>query len=147
MTSFNWLALAGVIIIIVLAAYALILWRKVLARQAEQRALADERNKRLASDIIILANSLLQGQLPVIEGSIRIKVLLDNYYGPRRADLDVSVFERIYDATAHIPTHQGWKDLPKAERQLHEQQMEVLERDHYDEITRAASDISRGLAN
>lgn len=147
MTSFNWLALVGVIIIIVLAAYALILWRKVLARQAEQRALADERNKRLASDIIILANSLLQGQLPVIEGSIRIKVLLDNYYGPRRADLDVSVFERIYDATAHIPTHQGWKDLPKAERQLHEQQMEVLERDHYDEITRAASDISRGLAN
>lgn len=147
MTSFNWLALAGVIIIIALAVYAVVLWRKVLARKAEQRAMATERNQRLARDIIILANSLLEGQLPVIEGSIRIKVLLDNYYGPRRADLDVSVFERIYDATAHIPTHQGWKDLPKAERQLHEQQMEVLERDHHEAITRAAKNISRGLTN
>lgn len=147
MTTFTWLALAGLIIIIALAAYAFGLWKKVLARKAQQRAIATERNQRLASDIIILANSLLEGQLPVIEGSIRIKVLLDNYYGPRRADLDVSVFERIYDATAHIPTHQGWKDLPKAERQLHERQMDVLERDHRAAITLAAQNISRGLTN
>ncbi|MFO7704201.1 MAG: DUF2489 domain-containing protein [Halopseudomonas sp.] len=147
MTTFSWLALAGLIIIIALAIYAFVLWKKVLARKAQQRAIATERNQRLASDIIILAKSLLEGQLPVIEGSIRIKVLLDNYYGPRRADLDVSVFERIYDATAHIPTHQGWQDLPKAERQLHERQMEVLERDHHEAITLAAKNISRGLGN
>lgn len=147
MTISNWLALAGVIIIMALTAYAIVLWRKVLARRAELRAMATQRNQQLASDIIILANSLIEGQLPVIEGSIRIKVLLDNYYGPRRADLDVSVFERIYNATAHIPTHQGWTALPKAERQLHEHQMEVLERDHHEAITLAAKNISRGLAN
>lgn len=146
MTTYSWLALAG-LIIIALAVYAFVLWKQVLTRKAQQRTIATERNQRLASDIIILANSLLEGQLPVIEGSIRIKVLLDNYYGPRRADLDVSVFERIYDATAHIPTHQGWQDLSKAERQLHEQQMDVLERDHYEAITLAAQNISRGLGN
>lgn len=145
MTTFTWLAAAGVIIIVALAAYAYMLWKKVLAREAEQRAVAADRNQRLEGDIIILAISLLEGQLPLIEGSIRIKVLLDNYYGPRRADLDVTVFERIYDATVHIPTHQGWKDLGKAERQLHEQQMETLERDHREEIFSAAKNISRGL--
>lgn len=145
MTTFNWLAAVAGIIILALAAYAYVLWKRVLARQAEQKAVAAERNQRLAGDIIILANSLLEGQLPLIEGSIRIKVLLDNYYGPRRADLDVTIFERIYDATVHIPTHQGWKDLSKAERQMHEQQMETLERDHRDEIFSAAKNISRGL--
>lgn len=147
MTTFNWLALAGVLIILALATYAFVLWRKVLARKAEQQALAVERNQRLAGDIIILANSLLDGQLPMIEGSIRIKVLLDNYYGPRRADLDIGIFERIYDATAHIPTHQGWKDLPKAERTLHEQQMQTLERDHKEAVFEAARNISRGLGH
>lgn len=147
MTTFNWLALAGVITILALSAYAIALWKKVQARKQEQRAVADERNQRLAGDIIILANSLLEGQLPLMEGSIRIKVLLDNYYGPRRADLDVSVFETIYNATAHIPTHQGWKDLSKAERQLHEQQMQTLERDHREAALSAAKNISRGLAN
>lgn len=62
MTTSNWLALAGVLIILALATYAFVLWRKVLARKAEQQALAVERNQRLAGDIIILANSLLDGK-------------------------------------------------------------------------------------
>lgn len=145
MTTLHWLALAGLIIVVALAIYAIVLWKKVLAHKAEQDSLARERDQRLAGDIVILANSILDDQLPMIEGSIRIKVLLDNYYGPRRADLDVGIFEMIYDATAHIPTHQGWKDLSKAERKLHEQQMQTLERDHRAAVEAAARNISQGL--
>ncbi len=81
----------------------------------------------------------------MIEGAIRLKVLLDNYEGPRNAALDVSILEQIYDQTAHIPTHQGWKDLSRAERKLHLRLMDTLERDHREEVEAAARALSKGL--
>lgn len=145
MSSTYWLV-AGLIIIIALAVYALVLWRKVWATRAAKAEQERERNERLAQDIQFLAQSLVNGQLPLVEGSIRIKVLLDNYSGPRRADLNIGVFEVIYDATVHIPTHQQWKDLPSPERQQHEGQMQALEQQHKDEVERAAAQLSTGVA-
>jgi len=70
--------------------------------------------------------ALLDGKLAMIEGSIRIKVLLDKllwFAAARIWDFLPVSLKRIYDANCHIRTHQGWKDLPKAEAPLHEQQM------------------------
>lgn len=113
MSTNDWLAIAGLVIIVALAAYAWFLWRRVWQAQHRRDAVASQSNELLEQDIRFLAQSMLNGQLPFIEGSIRIKVLLDNYTGPRREGLEVGVFEQIYDATAHIPTHQGWKDLAR----------------------------------
>lgn len=146
MQNHYWLIGAGILIIVALAAYAWTLWRKVW-QQDEARAKALEaRNDRLSGDIRIIAQSLLDGQVPTIEGAIRIKVLLDNYQGERREDLDVTIFERIYDQTAHIPTHQAWKDLSRAERKLHLRLMETLERDHRGEVEAAAQALTQGLS-
>ena len=119
MTTLNMLALAGLIIILVLAAYALSLWRDVRRKTELEQQQQHDREQRLAADIEFLAQSLVNGQVPPIEGAIRIKVLLDNYTGPRRETLDLAVFETVYDATAHIPTHQAWKDLPRTTRREH----------------------------
>lgn len=145
MTNSDWLIILGLVIIFALALYAVVLWRRVWHKQQLMTAQENERNSRLEGDIRILAQGLVTGQLPVIEGAIRIKVLLDNYSGPRRADLDTRVFETIYDATAHIPTHQAWKDLPKAQRRLHERQMETLETQHHSEVQQIAGVLSQGL--
>ncbi len=141
----NVLMLCAVLIIVALAVYAAILWRRVWRNRQLLEQHTQERNARLEGDIRILAQSLTSGQLPLIEGAIRIKVLLDNYSGPRRDDLNVQVFEIIYDATAHIPTHQGWKDLSKAERRLHERLMETLEQQHSTEVQRVATQLSAGV--
>ena len=95
MSTLNWLAVAGFIIIFALAIYAFVLWRQVLQRQALLKAQQQYRTQQLAADIRFLASSLLDGQLPLIEGCIRIKVLLDNYQGPGRDDPAFAVFERI----------------------------------------------------
>lgn len=145
MTNSDWLIILGLVIIFALALYAVVLWRRVWHNQQLMTTQENERNSRLEGDIRILAQGLVTGQLPVIEGAIRIKVLLDNYSGPRRADLDTRVFETIYDATAHIPTHQAWKDLPKAQRRLHERQMETLETQHHSEVQQVAGVLSQGL--
>lgn len=140
-----WLLIAGLLIITALAGYAWTLWRRVWRVRAEQQAQEEQRNARLAGDIQFIAQSLLNGQVPMIEGSIRIKVLLDNYSGPRRSDLDVVIFTEIYDQTAHIPTHAGWKQLSATERKLHTRLMETLERDHQEQVQQAANQLANGL--
>ncbi|MCW8194867.1 DUF2489 domain-containing protein [Proteobacteria bacterium 005FR1] len=144
-----WLALAAVLIIASLAGYAIWLWFRVWqqhkARSAAREQRQGERNQRLARDIEFLAQSLLSGQVPAIEGAIRIKVLLDNYSGPRRAELDLQVFDTIYDSTAHIPTHQSWKALSRSERRFHERHMETLEQNHREQLRSAASQLTNGL--
>lgn len=147
MTTLNMLALAGLIVILVLAAYALYLWREVRRRNTIEQQQHREREQRLAADIEFLAQSLVSGQLPPIEGAIRIKVLLDNYTGPRRGTLDLAVFETVYDATAHIPTHQAWKDLPRATRRKHEETMLAIETSHKSRLEEAAAQLSQGLAD
>lgn len=145
-----WLALAAALIIISLAGYAIWLWLKVWqqhrARTTARDQLKEQRNERLARDIEFLAQSLLSGQVPTIEGAIRIKVLLDNYSGPRRAELDLAVFDKIYDSTAHIPTHESWKALSRSERRFHERHMETLERNHRDDLQQAAQQLQKGLS-
>lgn len=145
MTILNWLVLAGLAIIIPLAVYAAILWRQVHRRNQAQSSLQREREERLAADIEFLAQSLSTGQVPPIEGAIRIKVLLDNYTGPRRATLDLAIFETVYDATAHIPTHQAWKELPRAQRRAHEEEMATIEQNHKPRLQDAAAELSKGL--
>lgn len=145
MTYSDWLIILGLVIIFALALYAVVLWRRVWRNQQRLARQERERNDRLEGDIRILAQSLLSGQLPVIEGAIRIKVLLDNYSGERPVGLNLQVLETIYEATAHIPTHQAWQALPKPERRLHERQMETLEARHRSAVEQIAQQLSGGL--
>lgn len=145
MTAVHYLLLVGISIVVALAIYATYLWRRIwMLKRASKRQRGD-RNARLAADIQFIAKSLLDEQCPWIEGAIRIKVLLDNYTGPRRESLDASVFETIYEATSHIPTHANWRQLSRAERKLHQRHMDNLEKRHKEALLRAAEDFSRGL--
>ncbi|SDS76719.1 Protein of unknown function [Halopseudomonas xinjiangensis] len=145
MNIFDWLAIAGLVVIVALAAYAYVLWRRVWRKRQELERVTRERDDRLAEDIRFLAQSLQTGQVPIIEGSIRIKVLLDNYQRTLPDGVDTDVFTVIYDETADIPTHQGWKDLPKTERNAYRQRMEQLEAEHGPRAIQAAEQLGSGL--
>lgn len=145
MNTTEWLVIGGLLLIFILAGYAAWLWYRVWRNRQRQLQQRHERNTRLAEDIRILARGLVEDQIPLIEAAIRIKVLLDNYSGPRRADLDVQVFADIYDATAHIPTHQAWKDLPLVRQHEHEQLMTELEQQHRGQLQQAARALLGGL--
>lgn len=120
----------GVVLIAALGFYALYLWRRVWAQQRAQRQAEHERRERLGSDLQILAGSLLDGQLPLIEGAIRIKVLLDNYDSGLSQDGRCQVFHLLFEATAQVPTHAAWKALDKTERRQHEKHFNELELQH-----------------
>ena len=124
------LLLAGLLLIAALAVYAWHLWRRVWAQQRAQDEAREERQDRLGGDLNILASSLLDEQLPLIEGAIRIKVLLDNYDSTLSNDSRCQVFHVLFEATADVPTHAAWKALDKSERRRFEKRFNELELQH-----------------
>ncbi len=124
------LLLTGLLLIAALAAYAWHLWRRVWANQRARDEAQQERQQRLGGDLNILTSSLLDEQVPLIEGAIRIKVLLDNYDSSLSNDGRCQVFHLLYEATADVPTHAAWKALDKAERRRFEKRFNELELQH-----------------
>lgn len=126
-----WSLLALAFLVIAgLAAYALWLWRRVWRQQRLQASAEQRRHEQLGGDLRILADSLLDEQLPLIEGAIRIKVLIDNYDPQLSQDPHCVVFHQLYAATAHVPTHAGWKALERRERQRYRSLFSELELQH-----------------
>lgn len=132
------LLIGALVIVAGLAVYALWLWRQVWQRQRQQRERLAQQRERLGGDLRILASSLLDGQLPLIEGAIRIKVLIDNYDIALSQHDRATVFHVLYDATHDVPTHAAWKALSADERAHYRSRFASLEREH-GEALRAAS--------
>lgn len=78
MTLALGLFVVAALLIVALGGYALYLWRRVWRNERLQVEARAKQQTALAEDLRILASCLLDGQLPLIEGAIRIKVLLDN---------------------------------------------------------------------
>lgn len=130
--------LIGLLAVLVLGGYALHLWRRVWAQQRAFAAAESERQQRLGADLRILAGSLLDEKLPLIEGAIRIKVLLDNYDIALSSHAYCQVFHTLFDATSGIPTHAGWKALTAVEKRQHEKHFSELELQHKAAARKAA---------
>ena len=60
------LVIGGLLLIFILAGYAAWLWYRVWRNRQRQQQQRQERNARLAGDIRILAQGLLDNQLPLI---------------------------------------------------------------------------------
>ncbi|MCP9339541.1 DUF2489 domain-containing protein [Stutzerimonas xanthomarina] len=139
MTPFATLLLiAALLLVAVLAGYALHLWRKVWRREQQLADMQSQQHTALAADLRVLAGSLLDEQVPLIEGAIRIKVLLDNYDATLGQDPRCQVFQVLFEETAQVPTHEAWKALDRSERRHHEARFSALELQHKAEARRSA---------
>ncbi|SDF24941.1 Protein of unknown function [Pseudomonas seleniipraecipitans] len=142
------LILLAAVVVIALAVYAAQLWRTVWARQRQQAEVLNSQRQRLHDDLRVLASSLLDGQLPLIEGAIRIKVLLDNYDSSLSLAPQTQVFQQLYDATVDVPTHENWKALSRDERRHHEARFAELSEAHDQQAREAARWLlDEGLAS
>lgn len=119
--------LSGLALVIALALYALHIWRKVWRRREQLENYRKEVTSKLSDDLKILCSSLLDEQMPWIEGCIRLKVILEHYDFELSHDEAYSVFQEVFVATEHIPTHEAWTALSKEERSQHEETFAMLE--------------------
>ena len=135
----------GGILVLLLSATALYLWRKVWAKkQAKKLREFEEHQTRLNyihDSINVLAKSVLSDQVRVAEASIRMAVLLDN--------LDLSCEQKhlfapiteVYNRTRHIPTHEQFSELSNQERSKCEKELREIELKLEHQVKEAAQHI------
>ena len=138
MTLAIGLFVIATLLIAALGGYALYLWRRVWRNERLQAEARTQQQTALAEDLRILASCLLEEQVPLIEGAIRIKVLLDNYDVALGQHPRCQVFQQLFEATEQVPTHAAWKALDKQERRRHEAQFSALKLQHKAEARRSA---------
>lgn len=117
------LIVLAVLIVVVLAIIAYRLQSKVNAmereKQLEQQAIEKQQAEHvqyLSNSIRILSQGIVDEQVSMTEGAIRITVLLDNLDVSEGFKQDYQVFYQLAEATAHIPILDAWKKLSAKER-------------------------------
>ncbi|MFN3882776.1 MAG: DUF2489 domain-containing protein [Nitrincola lacisaponensis] len=108
------------------------------AAQEAYAASAQQQRDYLIDSIRILSRGILEGQCPLAEGCIRIKVMIDNLSPQLHHQAELQVIETMYRKTEHIPTLAAWKRLPAAQRKVFQQEIDDLENEYREAIQAAA---------
>jgi hypothetical protein len=135
----------GVVIVLLLAGTAIFYLRKVNKMQVtkeqqikELDGLKSDHNNYLNTSVQVLAQGLVDDQLSLTEGAIRISVLLDNLKINEAARNDYSAIFQLAEATSHIPILDAWNRLSKKEKKEFEKIRSGLEDQYKDFVVDAA---------
>jgi hypothetical protein len=140
----TWLLIAaGVIAIGVLLLF--IRQQLTRLRQAKEvknalKTKSEATRAHIISSIRVLARSIIAGQVEYSEACIRIKVLLDSLAPELHQHPDYAVFNRIYNATTHMPTHEARQ---KVDRRF----LFKLDKQRWELESKNESDIKRSAEN
>lgn len=142
------LGIIGLFIIAGLSAYAWSLTRRVRQQDAEREKQREEletqireQRERVNRSIQVIAQGMLEDQLTLTEGAIRIRVLLESLQVESDIQEEFQAFYLLADATSHIPILDAWKALKIKEKLVYDQEREKLESDHREFVVDAAQRI------
>lgn len=143
--------IGGGVIIAALASYAIYLLLKVRQhkrRQDELETQAAETIRQLGEDVLdsqvrslkIFTRLILQNEMNLTEGAIRIKVILDHIFtacqrGPYQAIYD------LHDKTEHLARSEVRERLSKRERMQQDMQRMTLEAEYQEPVTTAVQTL------
>ncbi|WP_168201480.1 DUF2489 domain-containing protein [Kushneria phosphatilytica] len=113
------LLLLAILIVFALAVYALRLRREVVRRREAYRREQRQARDNCLKNLDIIGRAVLADQVDLVEGCIRISVMLDllgREFDPQGAFV---IFDRIRRRTDHLHRHEARRKLTPAER-MHE---------------------------
>ncbi|MEC8428396.1 MAG: DUF2489 domain-containing protein [Pseudomonadota bacterium] len=136
-TTVYGLLAVGIIIIVGLVAVAIYYLKKVKEmekNQAEAIALLEEkiepqRQNRIKS-IRIIAQGILDEQLTLTEGAIRLSALLSAMEQGESHREEYKAFFLLAEATNHIPVLDEWKELSTKKKLSFDRERTGIEKDH-----------------
>ena len=139
-------------IIALLAGYAIYLWRKVAQQQRQRtdsinaQAQGQQRAAELARDnIALMLKVIVQDQVSLTEGSIRIMAYQRSLPEAEREDALFRPFDQLARATAYIPILDRWQALGKDEQLQFDLERHHLEDQHRQAIMDASKEaLGRG---
>ena len=139
---------AGVVIIAALvgvAIYYLVQVKKMEALKEKQNQELDElkssHKNYLNNSVQVLAQGIIDEQLSLTEGSIRISVLLDNLKITEEERGEYSALFQLSEATSHIPILDAWKKLSKLEKKKFERERINIEEKYKEFVINAAQQL------
>jgi hypothetical protein len=120
---------------------------KVLkAKRVEKEAQETEKRNHLINSIKVIATTMLEDQVELSEGCIRIKVLIDHFDASLHEQASFKIFEEMYKSTEHMPTHQARKNTDKNFIHKLDQQRFALEKKHRESIRKGAEELLKVFA-
>lgn len=116
-----WVAIIiSTLIAIFLLIYSLKMWQKINTLKQTNAAIQDEQDQliqttqlKAAESIKHIAQFMAEEQVELTEGCIRIKVLLDHVAPQLHDHPTFGIFNQMYLATEHMPTHDARKATDK----------------------------------
>jgi heme exporter protein D len=146
-----WAMGLGLVIIAVSAGYIVVhlrglrqqrQQREVLQSQAQSKA--REQRQYLIDSIRVIARAMSEDEkMTLTEGSIRLKVLLDNLMPELHSNPDFEIIATHYEATRHIPYLKAWKSLERSQQRRYRKEMDTLEQRHRDALLQAAAKLQQ----
>lgn len=148
MSLWQWLALAGAVVILVLIVVAGVLQYKVhqlnrarKAQQQEREAANQAQRERINKSIQVIAQAVGADDITLTEASIRISVLLDSLGVEDPVREEFSAFYELKSATDHIPILQAWKELSTKQKFKYDRERTTQEQFHEKAVVDAAKRI------
>jgi len=115
------------------------------AQRTQQEVQQAEKRRYLVDSIKVIATTMLEDQVELSEGCIRIKVLIDHLDASLHEQVSFKIFEQMYRDTEHMPTHQARKNTDKNFIHKLDQQRFALEKQHREAIRKAAKELLETL--
>ena len=142
------LSLTGIVISLFLLKYILSTLKKMKSMQAIQQAQQAQAEQQLedtrlsaTQSIKVIAQCMLDEQIELSEGCIRIKVLLDHVAPEFHKDPYFKIFTQVYEATQHMPTHEARKEADKKLIMKLDLERLTLEDEHKEAILSASRQL------
>ncbi len=142
-----WLGLAVLIIVVLVGIAIRLHWKlhKQSALQREQERIGKQKEAEKAdylnTSIQVLAQGLLEEQLTITEGCIRISVLLSYFPDADDYKSEFIAFYQVANKTAHIPILDDWKKLSAKRRLAYDKERLSVESEYKDFVNDAARRI------
>ena len=145
--SIVWaLIVFGLLIIGVLLTYIRRQTASLKALKEEQVALQQQAEKKQASlqlnvveSIKVIATVMLDDQVELSEGCLRLKVLIDNFDPTLHEQDKFKVFAQMSEKLAHMPTHEARKKVEKKLIRKMDEERFRLEAEYREDIRQAAT--------
>lgn len=137
MTTTLWILLGlAALVILTLAVYAALLWRRVFQQQRERQDAINTRNARLFESIRDISLAMQQRQCALSEGCIRLTVLLDHLVLPDHPDFShrYPAIHDMHERIKHMPTHDARKSYPRQAIEQMDEEREGYEVEMADDI-------------
>ena len=137
--------IAALLVVLALALYATLLWRRVWRRKQQTQAQTQARQGMLIDQLEVLARAVAQEQVNVTEGALRLAALLDLLVVPPRQPVDLAAIHRLAEAASVLEIGARRQALSRPERRVQDQQRETLEAAQGEAVVSAAARLLEAL--